>query len=383
MSKELLTPSGLMAALNQEPNDKGELWFIVSKYGDFPNTGLDIKTGRSLPITQRFGKAEAVEMVDNFKGVFNRVSHLFRGLPIYEGHADHPQKMRENPDGAPKAVGRVKELEVREDGLWARAVMNEMGVPLIKGDAAPYSGTSPFWWTLDTGKKEKGRSVQRPISLQSIALTNDPNIEGNFIGMNQFQGLEALEDSGAKEQAENNNQPKQKDTMDPKMIREKLGLPEDASDDAVGGKISSILKEIASLKKEKGDATSKLTAANSKVTSLTDELKGFKEGEVTALLNQALTDGKITEAQKEQWQGMLNSNLESGKAILDGMKGGTAALNTADQIKGKVVKGNDAAGTASLNSRMQEYAKKHSLDLGKEAHYDQAYDAVSTAEAND
>ena len=361
--KFLLAANATTAStITEDPNESGEVWFRISKYGDFPNQAFDPRTKRRVATVQRFDRTAAEKMKAGFDGLLNSVRHMFRGLPIYEGHADDPQLLTK-PGHTMAAVGRVKQLDVRDDGLWGRALLNVQGVPLIKGEAAPYSATSPFWWTVDSGKAEGKARITTPVQLESIALTNKPNISDNFIGLNQET------QSDDPEAAAETTKPK---TMN--EIKAKLGLPEDASDDAVLAAIAKLQTENSALKREKGSAQTKLTEANTAKDKALDDLKQHRKEKVEAALNQAVTDGKITEAQKPKFAAALNNDYEIGMGLLEDLKP-QSELNSKDQI-GDLDKGKGVQKAAELNTAMAAHAKQHGLDLENPAHYDRAFDAV-------
>ncbi len=339
MDKRLLI-SANSTGLSEAMDGKGGLWFKVSAYGDFPNKAYDPRTGRQVETVQRFDRKAAEGMKEAFTAVLNKARHLFRGLPIYEGHLDDPQLLGK-PGHTMPAVGRVKELDVRDDGLWARAVMNERGVPLIQGEAAPYSATSPFWWTVDTGKTEGGARVN--------------------------QGTQTGDPAEAAETTETTQSMKDK-------IREKLGLPEDASEDEVLAAIARLMDENAALKREKGEVKTKLEEANSAREQAVAELQSYRTSEAETALNQAVEAGKITEAQRPEWAAALNSDFGAAKVLLDGLKP-QSELNTSDQV-GNLDKGEGVRKVASLNAKMKAYAEANNLDLDRPEHYDRAFDAV-------
>lgn len=353
--------SANVTGLSEDLTENGELWFKVSPYGDFPNKAYDPRTKLRVATIQRFDRASAEKMKEGFDSMLNQVRHMFRGLAIYEGHADDPQLLTK-PGHTMSAVGRVKELDVRDDGLWARGVMNTQGIPLVKGEAAPYSATSPFWWTVDSGKMEGNARITTPVRLESIALTNKPNISDNFIGLNQ--GSQSGDPTAAAETTKNR-------TM--KSIREKLGLPEDASDDEVLAAIAKLQTENAALKREKGEVKAELEEANTAKEAAEARLETHQRGRVDAELNQAIEEGKITEAQKPKFAAALNSDFEIGKALLDDLKP-QAELNTENKV-GKVDKGK-ATQKAELNTAMAAHAEKNGLDLTRQDHFDRCYDAV-------
>ncbi|MFA5265816.1 MAG: phage protease, partial [Opitutaceae bacterium] len=165
-----------IAALNEALTD-GD-WIRVTPYGEFKN-----KIG-----IQVVDRASADAMVSAFNSVASKLSTLWRGLPSYEGHPDHPEWHKVNPGMKPMAVGRLKELQARDDGLWTRIAWNDKGEPLVHGEAPAYTGQSPHWGMVPIAGR---KGAFRPVELYSLGLTNTPNIAQNHLGLNEA-GDEAI-----------------------------------------------------------------------------------------------------------------------------------------------------------------------------------------------
>lgn len=335
--------------------DSGVVWFPVARYGDYPIEALNLESGKKLQIIQRFDKKAAQDLKSHFDGLLNQATHFFRGIPILEGHIDDPS----NPSQQIPAMGRVKEMEIREEGLWARALMNERGIPLIKGDAAPYSETSPFFWALDTGEKLNGIAITRPVALESIALVNKGNIPGNTIGLNNFQ-------------PETKNEPENNKTMI--ELKKLLGLPDDATDEDV---IKAVTATLAKIKDTPTDQAA-LNTLKAKLKDAEKALAKEHEDKVAAALNAALDSKRIDEASKESWQAMLNGNYGAAKMALEAIVPMAAALNDKNAIGRVPIAKIEAPANrqAALNTAVKKYAAENGLDLSKTEDFDSAYDAV-------
>ena len=86
-------------------------WVLLAPYGNWPNAdGL-----------QKFERSDAEAVVGSFHSLVNTAAR-FIGLPWYVGHPDHPAFAQRFKDTSAK--GRIKQLEVREDGLWANVKWN-------------------------------------------------------------------------------------------------------------------------------------------------------------------------------------------------------------------------------------------------------------------
>ncbi len=133
-------------------------WAMLAPFGDWPN-----KQG-----LQRVTKEDAQVIVNEFEKPANVLKRKV-GIPFYIGHPDHPDFKERYKDT--QAYGRIKEMEVRDDGLWAGIRFNSRGEQLIADEA--FDGHSVNWF-LRQDPKNKG--VWRPFKVKSAGFTNEPNL---------------------------------------------------------------------------------------------------------------------------------------------------------------------------------------------------------------
>ena len=146
---------GVLVA-NQYSTKAKDNWVLLSPYGEFPNVvGLQV-----------FSKADAETICNEFNSAPS-IGVRAIGLPWYVGHPDHPKFKEQYKDTAAK--GRIKELEARDDGLWANVKWNDEGKNLITSEA--FHGHSVNWRMRRNGDNEL-----HPFSLKSVGFTNEPGI---------------------------------------------------------------------------------------------------------------------------------------------------------------------------------------------------------------
>jgi hypothetical protein len=255
-------------------------WFKVSPYGVF--------RGKTPGRQQHFSEDSAKRMVGEFNSLSGKLGRMFRGVPIYAGHPDVDPTIWQDD----RRLGKCTKLEARPDGLWAFAEWNSLG----------RENQTEGFWIYPSPRWDAPASQTRfePDRLISIGLTNTPRIETS----------EPLANSLT--QTPNNETPT---LMDPKLIREKLGLAPETTDEEVFAKIDSMTaaateKEgmtteletanaaAAAQKKEKDEMACSLQAAEANIIH-------FREAADNALLDLAERDGKITKAERADWQTKL------------------------------------------------------------------------------
>jgi hypothetical protein len=274
--------------LSNEFTPGADGWVRLSKYGNFPHAqGL-----------QRFFKADAVNLVNEFNGLLRTPQRLL-GLPWYIGHPDHPKFKDRYTDT--KAYGRIKGLEAREDGLFANVKWSPAGEELIRSEA--FHGHSMNWGC----RLINGAYV--PVRLKSVGFTNEPNIEVDPITLAN-----------------------EEDTLMKKQLIEKLGLPADATDEQVLAAVDlaneAKLNENAETGKRKAEREAAETALANEQTARTaaetaaEMLRAEKLNAETALANErkariglvldgAIRDGKITAADRDRVAGELEANFDA------------------------------------------------------------------------
>lgn len=269
--------------------DNADGWFKVSPYGVF--------RGKTPGRPQHFTPASAERMVEEFNSLRGKLGRLFRGVPIYIGHPDVDPTIWSDD----RRLGKATQLEVRGDGLWAYAEWNSLG----------RENQSEGFWVYPSPRWDApvGQPQFEPDRLISIGLTNTPRIETS----------EPLANSLTQT-------PNQQTTMDPKLIREKLGLPPEATDDEVFAKIESMQAAATAAQEratqvENEKQTIEQTAATEKEelqNSLSDKIVAFsalREQANNALLDLAERDGRITKAERSDWQTKLSSADKRDEAV--------------------------------------------------------------------
>ena len=177
------------------------------------------------------------------------------GIPVYQGHPDVPEYASKYPDKG--ALGWVKKILVNESGM-------DLEVEWDRDPGKGFGWFSPFWTGDDPGPGADGKRNVIVDGLTSVGLVNNPNIR-EFRLANEAGTSSA---ASAKEEDHNNpNQPKG-NQMDPKILREKLGLPPEATDEQVYAAIEAGRKAEA----EKAEAETKRQAAEADKTKAEGDL---------------------------------------------------------------------------------------------------------------
>ncbi len=366
--------TGHISACNETVSPDQE-WTRIAPYRAIPNeVGLQV-----------FDRAGAEAMVTAFNSVAGKVSRLFRGIPAFVGHPDHPAWAKENPQIVAKygteAYGRIKALEARDDGLYGKVIFNDDGKRLVSGEAAPFAFHSPRWSMLPA--THQGQKAFRPVLLHSIGLTNNPNISGNAIGLN-----EAV--------------PAFSPTMKIHIIAllAALGRPiaADSTDEQLAAAVNEATpvatalvtasNELGTLKPQLITAQNEIVTLKGKVTTAeglltTEKTNAINEraARADAVLTVAVNEGRITEAQRPDWKTKLTTATDFGA-----VQGEIVKLKPAVNTKGKaavigarkeeVAASNDMI--TAINTAVQTHIKTAGLDPVKD--YSAAYDAVRKAQ---
>lgn len=146
-------------------------------------------------------------------------------------------------------------------------------------------------------------------------------------------------------------------------VIEKLGLPKDATQDQVLEAISKLEKS------EKPEDTSKVEALTKEIETL--KANNAKE-KAEALVDGAVSAGKITAAHKENFLKLATNDFESTKAILDGMKAHTPI---SEQLNG----GNGGGSSDPMAGRSFNWLRKNNpqylekLKAENKAKYDELF----------
>ena len=313
---------------NTEPLPDGDGWFKVAPYGEFP-----LAAGNGQTLVQKFSREDADAMVAAFNSLVARAGRMFRGLPIYIGHPDVDRKAF--PDE--RRLGKVLDLEAREDGLYGKPAWNSLGQENLAEGYWVYP--SPAWYYR---KPAPGQKVIVPDELKSIGLTNTPNILASEpVTMNAGAGTDPADRTDEFEQETNQQDNDMK--LKPELMAA-LGLTEQSTPEEIQAAVEAALEagmakpepekvaelemEAENAKKEKDAA---LAACNAAKAAHADDLVAI-----------AVNTGKCTKAEAEALRPEFDTDFDAAKAKLDAMKG--TAMNTEPlDIGGRKVAINDAA----------------------------------------
>ena len=226
------------------------------------------------------------------------------GIPVYQGHPDVPEYAGKYPDKG--ALGWVKRILVNEDGM-------DLEVEWDRDPGKGFGWFSPYWTGDDPVPGADGRRNVIVDGLTSVGLVNNPNIR-------EFRLANEAGDTDT-----TTNQPKG-NQMDPKILREKLGLPPEATDEQVYAAIEAGRKAEA----EKAEAETKRQAAEA---------------------DKAKADGDLANACKERDD--AKTALENCKKDLEEAK--TALANEkAQHEKTKQLKTKSAVGRVELSNEARD-----------------------------
>ena len=177
------------------------------------------------------------------------------GIPVYQGHPDVPEYASKYPDKG--ALGWVKKILVNEDGM-------DLVVEWDRDPGKGFGWFSPYWTGDNPTVGSDGKKNVVIDGLTSIGLVNNPNIRefrlANEAGMSSVA-------SAKEEDQTNTNKPKGK-KMDPNILKEKLGLPPEATDEQIFEAIEAGRKAKA----EKAAAEQKAAAAEADKTKAEGDL---------------------------------------------------------------------------------------------------------------
>jgi hypothetical protein len=260
-------------------SDTADGWFKISPYGQFRGK----VPGRPQTVSQE----NAAAMVEEFNSVLGKLGRAFRGVPIYHGHPDVDPEIWTDD----RRIGKITKLEARPDGLWGLAEWNSIG----------QENKAEGWWIYPSPRWDApaGKSSFAPDRLISIGLTNTPRILESEPVFNSL--------------LDNKN-----NIMDPTLIREKLGLAPEATDEEVLAKIDSLIAaatekeamapELENAKTTATDATKAKDDMACALTTAETNIVNLREAHNNALLDLAERDGKITKAERPAWQTKLTGD---------------------------------------------------------------------------
>lgn len=303
-----------------EPIDSATDNFIkIAPFGTYPGS----KPGRP----QHFYEEEANAMIAEFGSLRGKAGRLFRGIPIFIGHPDQKPELYTDH----RRLGKVTNLETRQDGLYGEVAWNALGEENKREGYWVYP--SPRW------DAPPGRPQFRPDRLISIGLTNMPRIAASEPVTNSAdpEPAPAAADPAAASQEPTTETTNETTDMDRKLLTEKLGLDVTATDEEILAKLADLMSAAATAETKTQEAVAATTEmettansladANTRITALEREAQTARESEANARLDLAVTEGRITKAERSEWLPRLTgANRESEVNALGALR---PKLNTA------------------------------------------------------
>jgi len=215
--------------------------------------------------------------------------------------------------------------EAREDGLYIDyPEFNPPALEMIKNKEFRYFSPAYSIKSLNKSGQDIG------AILHSIGLVNKPYMdkEINHIGNSQ------------------NNNNNNEDNMNPKILKF-LGLSESATEAEVEAKLNSLRVNnglatdasvddiMTALTAKINSATSQTEAQKSENKTLEDRISALEkqnsEGAIEALVNGAISDGKILPAQKDVYINSAKTDFAKTKTTLDSIAKNSAIPNKVSQ----------------------------------------------------
>lgn len=336
----------LQAIFANEAKITTDRWVQLSPYGDHKN---------SLGV-QRFRKEDAITIANAFNS--NLYTKLL-GLPFYIGHPDHPDFAGKHTDT--RAYGRIKELEAREDGLFANVKWNSEGKKIIEEESYGYPSVN---WLV----RREGNAF-RPFELRSVGFTNTPNIPVRPV-------------SAANEQHNTMN------PIIPWLKKHGIEIANEATDAQVATalgqldvRLNTASSDATALANERQAATglqgqvqtltaqlanerTTVTNLTGQVTSLTTSLANSRKVHSAFLLDQAITEGRITQADRAAYETEFANSFEAAETKLRACKQGLP-IKPGTQLAQTTTQSRDSI--SKITSMVNERKDKEHIS------YDEAY----------
>lgn len=350
-----MEPSCCISYVNELRRD-GDGWALLAPFGDFRSRAVVVSQGKVTRVDsiQRLDREAATAMAENFNSTLGRVKRFFVGVPIFLGHPDVPGIGQSYPDATEKGV--IQALEVREDGLYAKPVFNASGAELLNGDAKLYfSGR----WSTEPAGEHEGLPVFRPRLVKSVGLTSQPHLP-----------TEMLNDSPS----QTTSHPEVKLALIIALLQ-RAGV--EIANDATEAQAETALTQLAD--KAKGipelansaeTARGTLAQRDQELGTARTELANAKSGRIADLLDHAVETGRITPAEKPDWQRRLETSFANERTSLLALK---PKVKT-DAQAGDRKEGN--AQFANVHERQQEALRLVNEKMKDGATYDDAFAAV-------
>ena len=266
-------------------------WYHIVPQGDFPHPDSGS--------VQVIDAAALRAMMDRFAE--EKANPHFAGLLVDFDHFSY------DTGRSSEAAGWIIDLEQRTGGLWGRIRWSDLGRQAI--EHGRYRLLSPTWRPSDV--ERLGSKRIRPVRLDSVGLTNQPNLRGMAPLTNRKWTRERAmipvtpRAEGFREFAVN---PSTKGPM--KNIHAALGLPAEASEETA-------LASIAELRNRAVGAEEALAPLKNRNAELEQQNSALLESQVEADL--AHFGSRFKPDAREKWRAALLHNRANTLELLDSL----------------------------------------------------------------
>lgn len=305
-------------------------WWHLVPVGEYPH--------RESGLLQVLDRPALTEMVNRFEP----------GTLVDFDHFSY------DPAKSSEAAGWIDQVELRDDGIWAKARWSDLGqAALVNGR---YRFSSPVWLPSDLERLDGNRV--RPRRLDTAGLTNQPNLRGMAPITNRL----ALSDDPS-----GPANPKQSEAKSMKSVATRLGLQADASEEAVRAAVDVVITERDALKTEVGPLKNRATEAETK-------LKAARETQATADFEPF--KARIPESAHAHWREQLMANRDATLATLQSL-GEPKAEADVPVLKNR---GTPAAKPETGDKAKAFLGKVDNYRIANRCSYDDAFGAVARKE---
>lgn len=359
----------------------------IAPYGDFVGTAV-IPNGtggfKKIKAVQRMDAAAVAQMVNEYQESRKGLTKFFKSRPLFLGHPDargvDPKKY---PDKTPKGV--FANVMAKADGFFGEVILTEEGERIMAGSSPWYlSGR----WDADPTDETtviggETLPVYRPCKFWSAGLTKTPRLPVQM--MNEDLGESSDDPANNKNESETN--------MKKKLItflkKMKVELANDATDEqleaGIGQAETSLTSTETQFANDKSTLETKVTAKDTQIGTLTTERDNYKtsfanerKARIGDVIGQAMTSGRITAAEKPDWERRLgvetqfSNELEALTKLTAKVKTGSVTITRGER---KVELANEGERAEMVNELVAEVVKEKGWKLPKD--YTAAYNEVA------
>jgi len=285
-------------------------WAHLAPIGHYPGPALRRRADGTLEritAVQCIDEQSMTQIANAFAAPVGTQKRWRASVPIYRGHPDFPGMEARYPDKTP--LGDVLELDRKESGLWIRPCFGPAAVRAI--ESGEVRALSARWEAEPAGEKD-GQPMFRPIKLLSVGLTPTPNLPVEF--MNEWLAGTTADSTGPTPPTMNREQ------LIALLQKHKIEFANDATDDQLvtllDTRVVTLANEMATATTETDRLKAELKSQDVGLARQADELKTAKadfanerKARIEAELDLATAQGRITAAQRNDWEGKLTADF--------------------------------------------------------------------------